>query len=133
VNRMSVVTDWRTRDEDLPDVPPGGEYERTIAPQKFVALRRIVALNLVLVRLRIGAVDDVPFELESADGRRRTYRPMDLDDAALRERIAAVGAAVVAPDAIAIAPGLEVRVVLRNETATPAKPRVALLVQEEIH
>ncbi len=59
--RTSVVTDWPTRGEsDLPDVPPGGEHERAIAPQKFVVLLGVVVRDMVLVRLQVGAVE-VPF------------------------------------------------------------------------
>lgn len=131
--RTAVITDWRVRDEDaLPDVPPGGEYEREIAPQKFVVLRRILVRDLTLVHLRIGAVDEVPFELESADGSLRTYKPKGLNDEALKKRLVDTGAAAAPQDTIAIAPALEVRLLLRNEGSTPAKPRAALIVYEEI-
>lgn len=132
-NRTSIITDWRVRNEEaLPDIPPGGEYECAIAPQKFVVLYRILVQELTLVRLEIGAIDDVPFELESADGPRRSYRLRSLDDDALKKRLVAIGAAVATPDSIALSPGLEVWAHLRNDTAAPAKPRVALLVQEEV-
>jgi hypothetical protein len=130
--RISVITDWRIRDEDdLPDVAPGTEYECVIAPQKFVALRRIVVRDLTLVRLAIGTIK-VPFELESADGPVRTYRLRDLGDEDLRRRLVKTGAAVATSEMIAIVPGLEVRTVLRNETTAPAKPRAALIVHEEV-
>ena len=127
---MSAL-DWRVRDEDFPDVLPGGEVEHVIAPQKFVVLHRVIVHDMVLVQLRIGAVEGVPFELESQDGSQRTYKPMGLDDVALKKRLVATGAAVATPDSIAIVPGLEIRVLLQNLGATPVKPRVALLVQEE--
>jgi hypothetical protein len=131
--RTSVITDWRVRDEnDLPDVPAGGEYERGIAPQKFVVLRRIIVRDMTLVRLRIGAVDEVPFELESEDGPQRSYKPKGLDDDTLKKRLIETGAAVATRDSIAIVPGLEVRVLLRNKGDVPAKPRAALLVHEEV-
>jgi hypothetical protein len=161
--RISVITDWRVRDEDLPDVAPGADYERVIAPQKFVALRRIVVRDLALVRLQVGAVEEVPFELESAEGPVRTYRLGALGDDGLRRRLVETGAAVtkivrdiraqdsivefdcgregdsaasakraVTNELIAIAPGLEVRVVLRNDRSMPAKPRAALIVHEEV-
>lgn len=130
--RTSIITDWSVRDEDeLPDVPPGGEHEQAIAPQKFVVLRRIVVRDLTLVRLQIGVVE-VPFELETTDGPLRTYRPKSLNDDALKKRLVATGAAVATVDSIAIAPGQEVRVLLRNDGQLPAKPRAALLVQEEL-
>jgi hypothetical protein len=131
--RTSIITDWRVRDEnDLPDVPPGDEYERVIAPQKFVVLHRIRVHGMTLVSLRIGAVEAVPFGLTAADGRQRDYAPRDLDDENLRARLVATGAAVATRDSIAIMPGLEVRVVLRNDGSTTAKPRAALVVYEEI-
>ncbi len=130
-NRISVITDWSVRDEDLPDVPPGGEHERVIAPQKFVVLRRVIVRDVALVRLRVGAVE-VPFELESADGPQRSYKPRGLDDDALKRQLVATGAAVATRDSIAVAPGLEIRARLRNEGDAPAKPRVALLVHEEV-
>ncbi len=130
---MSVITDWRVRDEsDLPDVPPGGEYERVIAPQKFVVLHRIIVRGPSLVRLGIGAVPDVPFELESVDGEVRRYRPKGLYEEAINTQLVKAGAAAASPNAIAILPGLEVRLQLRNEGDTPTKPRAALLVHEEV-
>lgn len=130
--RTSLITDWRTKEGDLPDVAPGDEYERVIAPQKFVVLHRVVVRGLTLVRLEIGAVKNVPFELDGTDGPQHTYRLRGLDDEMLKKSLIKTGAAVAAPQAIAIAPGLEVRAVLRNESDAPAKPRAALVVQEEI-
>jgi hypothetical protein len=133
--RMSVITDWRVRDErELPDIPPGDEYEHVIAPQKFVVLHRIIVHGPSLVRLGIGAVPDVPFELVSADGDVRRYRPKDLDKQFFETChgcLVKVGAAAVGPSAIAIAPGLEVWLVLRNDGETPVKPQASLIVQEE--
>jgi hypothetical protein len=129
--RTSVITDWRTSEEDLPDVAPGEEYERVIAPQKFVVLRRIIVRDMALIHLQIGVVE-VPFELESTDGSVRRYRPKGLDDDALKKRLVATGAAVATSNSIAIAPNLEIRTQLRNEGDAPTKPRAALLVQEEI-
>lgn len=129
--RETVITYWHLREDDLPEVAPGAEYEGRVVPQKFVVLRRILVHDVVLVHLRIGAADDVPFELESEDGALRTYKPRGLDDAALRKRIVATGAAVATADSIAIPPGMEVRLILRNEGAVPVKPRSALLVHEE--
>jgi hypothetical protein len=118
-------------DEDLPNVPPGGEHERVLSPQKFVVLHRILTCDMILIRLQIGTVE-VPFELDNTDSLQWTYRPRGLDDDLLRNRLVATGAAVATTDSIAVAPGLEVRALLRNESAVPAKPRVALLVYEEI-
>lgn len=126
---LSVITDWRVRDEDLPDVPPGGEYTRVIASQRFFVLHRIVTRGLNLRRLQIGALD-VPFELEGSDGEIRRYRPEGLDDDAVKQALVLTGAAVVDSNTIAIAPGLEIWLYLRNESS-PTKPRVALLVQEK--
>jgi hypothetical protein len=130
--RTSVITDWRVKDEnELPDLAPGDEYESVIAPQKFVVLHRIIVRGPSLVRLRIGAVPDVPFELESVDGEVRRYQPK-VDDESLKKLLVKVGATAAGQNAIAIAPGLEVRLQLRNEGDAPTKPRAALLVQEEI-
>jgi hypothetical protein len=134
--RMSVITDWRTKEDDLPDVAPGEEYEYVIAPQKFVVLHRIRVVNslpggdLTLVRLKIGAIEDVPFELDRVDGLVRTYRLKGLDNEDLKKLLVRTGAAAMKA-AIAIAPALEVRAVLRNEGTRAAKPRAALIVQEE--
>jgi hypothetical protein len=132
--RTSVITDWRVRDEnDLPDIGPGEECERVIAPQKFVVLYRIIVRGpwASLVRLQIGAVPDVPFELESVDGEIRHYRPTGLANESIKKQLVKIGAAAATPNAIAIAPGLEVRLHLRNEGARPTKLSAALLVQEE--
>lgn len=129
--KTAIITDWRTKDEDLPDVAPGEEFERVIAPQKFVVLHRILVRELILVRLEVGAVTDVPFELIDTDGDRRTYKLGDLRDETLCKRLVAVGAAAAGRDTIAISPLLEVRVHLRNEGTVPAKPSAALIVQEE--
>jgi len=129
--RPSVITDWRVRDESkLPDAAPGETFERVIAPQKFVVLRRILVRDLTLIGLQIGTVE-VPFELESTDGPQRIYRPTGLGDETLRKRLVATGAAVATEDSIAVAPALEVRTVVRNDGDMPAKPRVSLLVLEE--
>ena len=130
--RTSVITDWRVRDENaLPDVSPGETFERVIAFQKFVVLRRILVNGMSLSQLQIGTVE-VPFELETTDGPVRIYRPRDLESDDLAGRLIAVGAKVATNDSIAVAPGLEIRSLLRNEGTTPAKPRIALLVLEEV-
>jgi len=133
--RTAVITDWRTRENDLPDLAPGEEYTRLIAPQKFVVLCRIRIQNTVLVSLRIGAVEGVPFELESTDGAernvQRNYRRAGLSDEALKKRLVLTGVAVATPDSIAISPGLEVCLVVRNDGTVPVKPRAALIVLEE--
>jgi hypothetical protein len=126
---MSVITDWRTREEDLPDVAAGAEHECVITPQMFIVLHRILVRDLALVRVEVGAVKDVSFELESTDGPTQRYRLKDLD--ALKKLLISTGAAVTPGDSIAIPPGLEVRAFLRNDGEVPAKPRAALLVQEE--
>ena len=132
-SRTSVITDWRVRDEsDLPDIPPGGEYECVIAPQKFVVLRQIIVRGPSLVRLQIGAVPDVPFELEGVDGEIRRYRPKDLEQEPIKKQLVKVGATAAGPNMIAISPGLEVRLQLRNDGDAPTKPRSALLVHEEV-
>ena len=129
----SAITDWRTRDESaLPDIPPGEEYERVIAPQTFVVLHKILVTGLGLVRLQIGAEADVPFELESTDGEVRYYRPKDVDQEPTKSQLAKTGTAAASSNAVAIPPGMEVRLHLRNEGAAPTKPRAALLVQDEV-
>jgi hypothetical protein len=135
--RTATITDWRHRDEDLPDVPPGWEYERVITPQKFIVLRRVIVHNyMILIRLQIGTAE-VPFELENEDDSQwsergsRIYKPKGLDDKALKKSIVATGAAVATSDSIAIVPGLEIHATLRNDRGIPTKPRASLLVQEE--
>ncbi len=115
---------------ELPALQPGEEHAYEIAAQKFVLLRRILIppIGLTLVRLWIGVVE-VPFELESADG---TYRMTGLGDETLKKRLIGAGAAVASFDTVALAPALEVHVLLRNDGAVPEKPRVSLLVQEEV-
>lgn len=131
--RTSVITDWHVRDEStLPDLAPGEEYERVIAPQKFVVLHRIIVRGPSLMSLRIGAVSDVPFELESVDVEVRRYQPKGLNNEELKKQLVKTGAAPAGLNMIALAPGLEVRLQLRNEGAAPTKPRAALLVQEEV-
>jgi hypothetical protein len=72
----------------------------------------------------------------------RCYRPKDLDkdtrrpgathrDSIQQRLVMNGGAAVAGPNAIALAPGLEVRLYLRNERTVPAKPCAGLVVQEE--
>jgi hypothetical protein len=126
--QMSVVTDWRTRDEDLHDLAPDDEIERRITPQKFCVLLQITTVGVRLVSLRIGNIHEIPFRIVSEDGPRRAYAPTGLSDPDLKQKIAATGAAV-AISAIAVPPAMDV---VRNEGPTPVKPRVALLVQEEI-
>ena len=129
-DRVSAITDWRTRDEDLPEIPPGGEYERRIAPQKYVVLLQVSVRNLTRVRLRVGAADGIPFKLTNDRGGTRNYRPR-IGDSEVVDRLAAVGAAaLIHHDEIRIPPGMDVLVTLRNDDDAPAKPRVALLVQE---
>ena len=138
----TLITDGRDR-ADLPDVAPGEVFEGVVRSQKFVLLHRIRVVNtlprgdMVLVRLQIGKVENVPFERESnerhaGEGPVLTYRLRGLDNADLRTALIETGAAVATNDSIAIAPILEVRVTLRNDGLRPAKPRVALIVYEEI-
>jgi hypothetical protein len=130
-DRTAIITEPVRSEQDLPDILPGHEYECVIETQKFVVLRRILVRDLVLVRLEIGNVKDVPFELESKDRAQRNYRLKGLDGEALKKDLVMAGAAVATRDTIAIAPELEVRLLLRNENGVPAKPRAALFVQEE--
>lgn len=137
MTRTSVITDWRTKDEDLPDLVFGEEYERVITPQLFVVLHRIIVRGrfLRLRSLRIGALSDVPFELENEleneGGEILHYRPKDLDQEPIKQQLINTGAAAVGPNAVAIPPGMNVLLVLRNESVVPTKPRAALVVQEE--
>lgn len=150
--RMSLITDWRVRDEsELPDIQPGEEYERAIRPQMFVVLHgivirgaeqprrpgapvRLVSNGLCLSSLRIGAVLDVPFELDSLDvdslGEIRKYRPK-VSDETIKRLLVKSGAAAAGPSTVAVPPGMEIWLVVRNEGTVPTKPRAALLVQEE--
>lgn len=129
--RASAITDWDTREDELPDVEPGAEYERAYASQKFIVLRRVVVRGMALARLQIGGVE-VPHELEGMGDLTRTYRPAGLDNTDLRRQLISAGARVATKDSIAISPSLEIRVVLRNDGDAPTKPRAALMVQEEI-
>jgi len=129
---MSVITDWRVRDEELPDLLPGEKVERVIAPQKFVVLHQIILRGPYLLRLRIGAVRDVPFELVNVDGEDRRYRPKDLDQESIKSQLVATGAPALGPNAIALPPGIDVCLELRNERGIPTKPHASLLVQEEV-
>ena len=130
--RLTVVADWRTRkEEDLVDVPPNGDGETMYAAQDFIDLHGIIVRDLsLLVRVRIGAADDIPFELESDDGPHRIYRPIHRD-AVVKKRLIATGAVIMSPDSITIVPGMEIRWWVRNTTVRPIKLRTALLVQEE--
>lgn len=125
----SVVTDWRIRDEDLADIPPGKTCERVITPQRHSLLRQIVVRHLQLAWLQIGNVI-VPFEICGENGAVRTYRPIATDIQILRQ-LANTGAQVLARHAIRVVAGLDVRVILRNDGASPKKPIVSLIVQEE--
>lgn len=132
--KISVITDWRTEDDELPDVAPGAEFERVITAQRFIILHRIRVVStqpdgaMILARLEIGALL-VPFELDSVDGLVRTYRLKDLDGNSQKSLLLAGAAAM--KTAVAIAPAMNVHTILRNEGTRPAKPRVALIVQEE--
>jgi hypothetical protein len=125
------ITDWRVRDEDLPDIPPGLECQREITPQKHVVLRQIAVRHLKLVQLRIGAVTFVPFEICGEDGDLRIYRPAIPAGSKVVRSLDDCGARFLAPDAIRVVPGMNVELLLRNDHIAPAKPRVSLLVQEE--
>lgn len=130
MTRASVITDWNTPEDKLPDVEPGAEYERLYASQRFIVLRRVVVRGMALARLQVAGVE-VPHELEGTGDRTRTYRPAGLDNPDLRRQLIAAGARVATKDSIAVAPALEIRVVLRNDGPETVKPRAALMVQEE--
>lgn len=132
----SIITDWRTKDEDaLPELAFGEDYERRITPQMFVVMHRIILQGrfLHLVSLRVGALSDVPFELEhEEDGVEvHHYRPKGVNQEPIKQLLVNTGAAAVGSNAIAIPPGMDVLLVVRNGGAEPAKPRAAILVQEE--
>ena len=131
--RITTIEDWRLKETASPFIPPGEEYEHVIAPQKFCVLLDIAIRHVVLVRLRIGAVDNVPFErLPGTDVDTLTYRPCGLHDVAdLRDRLVKTGASVPAPDAIGLVPGLEVRMTLRNQNEWAMQFRAALVVEEQ--
>ena len=117
--------------DDLPDLQPGEEVECVIVPQKFVVLRRVHVqeLLLTLVRLQIGNHVEVPFELVTVDG---YYRLTGLDNPDLQKRLGTAGAAVAPHNTIALSPAVDVVCLLRNDGAVSVRPRVALLVQEEV-
>lgn len=129
------ITYWRTpgSHKELPDLDPGDECDHVILPQRFIVLHSILVHDpsLVLVRLGVGAEPDVPFEQASVTGEERRYKLKDLDVLFFDRRLAKVGAAAIGADAIAIPPGMEVRLQLRNVGPDPIKPRAALVVQEE--
>jgi hypothetical protein len=128
---MITLTDWRIRDEDLPDIPPGRECERAITPQKHVILKQIAIRNLKLVHLGIGAVPSVPFEIYNEDGALKIYRPAVPLPLKIVRLLDDCGARVCALDAIRVPAGMGVYLVLVNENTTSAKPYASLLVQEE--
>jgi hypothetical protein len=139
VTRMSVITDWRTKDEELPDLVLDQDYERVIVPQKFCVLHRIIVRGrwLRLVGLRIAAVANIPFELDSteaaeaAEAEIHHYR-LKLDPATREDlKKCAPAAAAIGDHALALLPGLYIALQVRNTDAAPTKPRVALVVQEE--
>jgi hypothetical protein len=136
--RPSVITDWRTPDDALPDVLPGGEYARVITLQKPVTLHLILVQRLSLLRLQIGAVE-VPFTSETVsalhigdlvNGIRSTYRPAWPQNAEGLRALQATGLHVTEDGGITIVPDLDVRLTLRNFGNEPAKPRAALIVHE---
>ena len=128
--RTVVITAWPDASA-LPDLTPGEEYMCVTESRKFFVLRGILVQGPSLIGLQVGDVFDIPFELESVVDEVRRYLPKGLDHA-IREKLIKTGAALVGPNAIAISPGLEVRLQLLNEGAEPTKPRAALLVEEEI-
>lgn len=127
--RTVSITDWRIRDEDLPDTLPGWKCERRITPQKHSILRQIAVRPLKLERLRIGNVSFIPFEICGEDGDLRIYRLAVTEEVV--KRLTSCGAQVVSPNTIRVPAGMDVCLILRNDRPTPAKPRVSLLVQEE--
>lgn len=135
--RTSVITDWRTNEEDLPDLALDQDYERVIVPQRFCVLHRIIVHGswLRLVSLRIAALN-VPFELEleredDVNNEIHNYR-LRLDPATLATlKKCTPGAAAIGDHALALLPGMNVTLQLRNTGVALAKPRAALVVQEE--
>lgn len=131
----SLVTYWTTpgkREKELSSIAPGDEYEHVIRPQRFIVLHQLVTHGPILVGLGVGACNGVPFELESADGNVRRYRLKDLDVRFFDRALAKVGAAAIDSRAIAIPPGMDVRLQLRNESLDPIEPRAGILVEEEV-
>jgi hypothetical protein len=51
-------------------VAPWSTREYRVRPQNFIVLHRVITYNGVLTRLRIGALEEVPFELEATDDAR---------------------------------------------------------------
>lgn len=129
--RTSAITDWRTRDEDLPDVLPDEEYERVITPQRHVVLVQLLVQDLRMAKLQIGPIDQIPFEICDESATLRTYRP-NLGEIfeTVRAHLADIGCFVVAPNAIRVVTGIDVRITVKNLGEVPKKPRVALIVEE---
>ena len=94
--------------------------------------------NVVLVRLRIGAVEDVPFEqvprrerLRDLGDLTQTYQPAGLHDEDLKHRLVKTGAAVAGPNTIYMVPGLDIRAVVRNDGVWATQFRVAIVAEED--
>lgn len=128
--RTALITDWRAKEHDLPDIDPSKEHDLLITPQQFVVLHYVLVRErgLVLVRLGIGAVEDLPFELINDGDDAKVYHLKNMGTR--KEDLANTGAAVAADNMVAIPPGLDVHLLLRNERLVPVKPRAALFVQE---
>ena len=114
---LAIITDWRSSEDDLPDVAPGEEYERRITPQNNLELRRIMIRDLRLIRLRIGN-REVAFQQDvvtSDDAAPRGYRPLD--------------PFAVHVDSFFVHAGEDVIILLRNDGRVTGKPRAALLAR----
>lgn len=130
--RHFVITNWRTCDEDLPSVPPGDEHVVVTTPPKFVILYQILVRDMVLKRLEIGGVKNIPFEAENPSYFPRIYRLTGLDSEKIKSLLGEIGISILSEEALAIPPGLEIRFVLRNEGPSYTKPRTALVFREYI-
>jgi hypothetical protein len=111
---ITLITDWRRHEDDQPDVAPGEDHERVITPQKPVVLMRILirGYHARLDRVQIGP-KEVPFRLMSVHGPRQSYSTLPDDE-------------------IPLLAAQDVRLTLHNDGDAPVKPRVALLVREEV-
>lgn len=120
-----------------PDLLPGEVRVLALVPPQFSLLQYVLlSPDVSLTRLQISGIEiscaQVPYEEVPPGDPWQWYRFRDLDDPALRRALITHGAAVATRDTIAVSPNVEIQVHLRNVGTTPAKPRAALLVHEEI-
>lgn len=122
---------------DPPDLLPGEVRVLVLVTQQFSLLQYVLlSPDAALTHLQISGVEiscaQVPYAEVPPEDPWQRYRFRGLDDPALRRALITHGAAVAPQDTIAVSPGVEIQLHLRNAGAAPARPRAALLVHEEI-